>query len=208
MRETRTSGSMSGDGKRSVAAWPKLPRPSSTLPTRKNSEHTNQFRLPRYCGGKIIAPSLSLHGSFDLDLAISAFVLLAVVTLWFSSRWIVGRDHSLQCNWMQRDMNEHEEIANALKARLSELRTHLAKVDRELHKPLSADSEDQAIELENQEALEVIEKTETTEIHQIEAALERISEGTYGTCAKCGEPIDPRRLKALPTAATCISCSA
>jgi Radical SAM superfamily len=26
---------MSGDGKRSVAAWPKLPRPSSTLPTRK-----------------------------------------------------------------------------------------------------------------------------------------------------------------------------
>src|SRR5215813_13108336 len=34
MREIRTSGSMSGDGKRSVAAWPKLPRPSSTPPTR------------------------------------------------------------------------------------------------------------------------------------------------------------------------------
>jgi RNA polymerase-binding transcription factor len=104
-------------------------------------------------------------------------------------------------------MNEHDEIAKALKARLSELRIHLAKVDRELHKPLSADSEDQAIELENQEALEVINKTETTEAHQIEAALKRISEGTYGACAKCGEPIDPRRLKALPTAATCISCS-
>ena len=81
---------------------------------------------------------------------------------------------------MQRDMNEHEEIAKALKVRLSELRTHLAKVDRSLRKPLSADSEDQAIELENQEALEVIEKTETTEIHQIEATLKRISEGTYG----------------------------
>ena len=103
--------------------------------------------------------------SFDLDLAVSAFVLF-------------GRDHSLQCNWMQRDMNEHEEIAKALKARVSELRTHLVKVDRELHKPLPADSEDQAIELENQEALEVIKKTETTEIHQIEAALKRISEGT------------------------------
>ena len=35
MREIRTSGSMSGDGKRSVAAWPKLPRPSSTLPPRR-----------------------------------------------------------------------------------------------------------------------------------------------------------------------------
>ena len=105
-------------------------------------------------------------------------------------------------------MNDHEEIATALKMRLSELRTHLAKVAHELHKPLPADSEDQAIELENQEALEIIEKTETTEIHQIETALKRISEGTYGTCAKCREPIDPRRLKALPTAATCVSYSA
>jgi RNA polymerase-binding protein DksA len=105
-------------------------------------------------------------------------------------------------------MKEHQDIAKALKARLSELRTHLAKVERELHKPLHPDSEEQAIELENQEALEVIEKTEATEIHQIEAALLRISEGIYGTCAKCGEPIGPRRLKALPTAATCISCSA
>ena len=75
-------------------------------------------------------------------------------------------------------MNDHEEIAKALKMRLSELRTHLANVDHELHKLLPADSEDQAIELENQEALEVIEKTETTEIVQIEAALKRISEGT------------------------------
>ena len=89
-------------------------------------------------------------------------------------------------------MDEQEEIAKALKARLSELRTHLAKVVRELHKPLPADSEDQAVELENQEALEGIEMTETTEIHQIEAALKRISEGIYGTCAKCGEPIGPK----------------
>ena len=109
-----------------------------------------------------------------------------------------------QCN----NMNEHEETATALKTRLAELRTHFAKVDREIHKPLPADSEDQAIELENQEALEVIGRTELTEIRQIEAALKRISEGTYGACAKCGKPIDPRRLKTLPTAATCISCSA
>ena len=32
MPEIGTNGSMGGDGKRSVAAWPKLPRPSSTLP--------------------------------------------------------------------------------------------------------------------------------------------------------------------------------
>ena len=32
MREIRTSGLTSGDGKRGVAAWPKPPRPFSTLP--------------------------------------------------------------------------------------------------------------------------------------------------------------------------------
>jgi hypothetical protein len=34
VREIRTLRSMSGDGKRDVAAWAKLPRPSSTLPKR------------------------------------------------------------------------------------------------------------------------------------------------------------------------------
>jgi hypothetical protein len=37
MPEIGTSGSMSGDGKRSVAKWPKLPRPSSTLPKATSS---------------------------------------------------------------------------------------------------------------------------------------------------------------------------
>src|SRR5215472_15718700 len=36
MPEVGTYGSMSGDGKRGDAAWPKLPRPSSTLPFRSN----------------------------------------------------------------------------------------------------------------------------------------------------------------------------
>ena len=35
MPEIGTSGSMSEDGKRSVAKWPKLPRLSSTLPKLK-----------------------------------------------------------------------------------------------------------------------------------------------------------------------------
>ena len=37
-------------------------------------------------------------------------------------------------------MNKHEETAKALKARLAELRTHLANVERSLHKPLPADA--------------------------------------------------------------------
>src|SRR3954452_4667505 len=39
MREIRTSGLTSGDGKRGVAAWPKPPRPSSTLQVKGRKRH-------------------------------------------------------------------------------------------------------------------------------------------------------------------------
>ena len=105
-------------------------------------------------------------------------------------------------------MNRHEDIARGLQARLSELKRRVADLDQELHRPLPADSEEQAIDLENLEALEALEKTEVQEIRRIEAALQRIAEGTYGICDECGADIDPKRLKALPTASKCISCAA
>jgi DnaK suppressor protein len=80
-------------------------------------------------------------------------------------------------------------------------------MDSELRKPLSADFEEQADDLESQDALEAIEKSELQEIRQIQQALKRISEGTYGVCTKCGADINSKRPKALPTATTCISCA-
>ena len=105
-------------------------------------------------------------------------------------------------------MTKNEDIAKALKIRLAELTGRVAEIDSELRKPLSADSEDRATDLENQDALEGIENSELQEIHQIREALNRIAQGTYGVCAKCGVDIDPKRLKALPTATRCISCAA
>jgi DnaK suppressor protein len=104
-------------------------------------------------------------------------------------------------------MTKHQNVAKALNARLSELKLRVAKIDRELHTPLPADSEDQATDLENQEALEAVEKSGIQEIRRIEQTLKRISEGTYGICTQCGADIDPKRLKALPTAMRCISCA-
>lgn len=98
-------------------------------------------------------------------------------------------------------------IAKALRARLAELTRRVGDIDSELRKPLSADFSEQAAELENQDALGAIENSELQEIRQIQVALKRIAEGTYGICANCGEPIDPKRLKALPTATRCISCA-
>jgi len=104
-------------------------------------------------------------------------------------------------------MNKYEDISKALKARLSELTSRVAEIDNELRKPLSADSEDQATDLENQDALGGIEYSGLQEIQQIKEALERIANGTYGVCVECGTDIDPKRLRALPNATRCISCA-
>ena len=104
-------------------------------------------------------------------------------------------------------MNKYEDIAKALKVRLSELTGRVAKIDSELRKPLSADFEDRATDLENQDALEGIENSEIKEIQQIEEALKRLADGTYGICTQCGADIDPKRLKAMPNATRCISCA-
>lgn len=46
------------------------------------------------------------------------------------------------------------------------------------------------------------------ELEQVRAALQRIADGSYGQCLDCGEPIDERRLTAMPAAAYCIACQA
>ncbi|WP_294540443.1 TraR/DksA C4-type zinc finger protein [uncultured Rhodoblastus sp.] len=104
-------------------------------------------------------------------------------------------------------MKTHDEIAKALQRRLVELASNIAEIDNELRSLLPADWEEQATQLENQDALAGVETSKLQEVRQIRDALQRIAEGNYGVCAQCGEAIDPRRLKALPTAIRCISCA-
>ena len=104
-------------------------------------------------------------------------------------------------------MEDYDAIAATLKARLSELRGRVEGIDRELRTPLSADFEEQAADLENQDALSGVEEAALREIGQIDAALQRIAQGSYGVCANCGNDIAPRRLEALPTATQCIGCA-
>lgn len=46
------------------------------------------------------------------------------------------------------------------------------------------------------------------ELKQIVAALRRMDAGSYGQCEDCGEPIDERRLRALPATPFCTPCQA
>jgi len=73
--------------------------------------------------------------------------------------------------------------------------------------PLSADSEEQAVEVQNFATLESTRNAALAELLAVNRALERIDNGTYGECAVCGKNIDPRRLGVLPQAATCMGCA-
>jgi DnaK suppressor protein len=43
-------------------------------------------------------------------------------------------------------------------------------------------------------------------LQSIDTALERIGDGDYGKCASCGQPIQEKRLEAVPWARHCIRC--
>lgn len=45
------------------------------------------------------------------------------------------------------------------------------------------------------------------EVEKIEEALKAIERGTYGACSICREKIEPDRLKVMPEAVTCVTCS-
>ena len=59
----------------------------------------------------------------------------------------------------------------------------------------------QEIELRNGER-------ESQLVADIDQALMRIDEGSYGLCARCGQPINERRLEAMPTARYDAACQA
>src|SRR5437868_8240343 len=59
----------------------------------------------------------------------------------------------------------------------------------------------QEIELRNGER-------ESQLVADIDQALLRMDEGSYGICARCGQPIDERRLEAMPTARYDAACQA
>ncbi len=48
----------------------------------------------------------------------------------------------------------------------------------------------------------------TAELRQILEARRRVDDGSYGECQDCGEPIDERRLDALPATPFCTACQA
>jgi DnaK suppressor protein len=49
-------------------------------------------------------------------------------------------------------------------------------------------------------------ESDALRLQSLRSALDRIRDGTYGTCLLCDEPINEKRLAAIPWAAYCLSC--
>ena len=70
------------------------------------------------------------------------------------------------------------------------------------------DSVDMSLQDVNQEITLRMGERESQMVADIDQALLRIDEGSYGVCARCGNPIDERRLEAMPTARYDAACQA
>ena len=98
-------------------------------------------------------------------------------------------------------------IKKDLEDRLLALGGRVEEIEDDLRATRSADSEDRATEIEDDDMLDSLEESSIKEIEAIRAALNRIEAGSYGICQACGANIDPKRLAALPYAAVCIQCA-
>jgi len=106
-------------------------------------------------------------------------------------------------------MDEYRSLRQQLMQRLAHIEGRLDTVEKDRRRgtnTLDPDWEEQATVRQNDEVLDELAEEERLQAKAIRAALQRIEDGSYGQCVTCGEPIDPRRLAALPYATQCIAC--
>jgi DnaK suppressor protein len=102
------------------------------------------------------------------------------------------------------DLNHFQKL---ITDRLVELDVRIHEVDHELGEPKSADLNEQAIDIEDDEVLESLGAAAQKEVALLKTALKRIKDGSYGICQKCEESISEARLEAVPYAPLCKRCA-
>jgi DnaK suppressor protein len=101
----------------------------------------------------------------------------------------------------------YRELREQLLAKREELSVRLARLKENLTSGRSADSQEQAQELENAEVIDALGNEAQLELSRIALALGQMADGSFGECATCGEQIPMARLKAYLFADRCIRCA-
>ncbi len=104
-------------------------------------------------------------------------------------------------------MDQYAGIREQLIAKQAELANRLERIKQNITSARSADSQEQAQELENAEVVDALGNEARSELSMIARALDQLKSGTYGTCADCGDQIPLARLQAQPFASCCIRCA-
>lgn len=104
-------------------------------------------------------------------------------------------------------MSGQNAVRAQLQGRLDVLLKRVGAIETDLRRPADRDSEEQAIELQNDDVLEGLDEATRAEVTQLRAALLRVDAGTYGLCEKCGAAIGAARRAAIPSTTTCLRCA-
>src|ERR1044071_8340948 len=90
-------------------------------------------------------------------------------------------------------------LLTQLRQNTEQIRTDQAAA-LELYDDGVKDSVDLSVQDLNKEIALRLGERSSRVVADIDQALLRIKEGSYGICARCSQPIDERRLEAIPTA--------
>jgi DnaK suppressor protein len=115
------------------------------------------------------------------------------------------------------DKKSIEELKMLLLKEKEDLEKNLSRIARAVDKKegdyetnfqdIGTDKDDNATEVDQYSGDYSVETTLEKQLQEVLVALEKIEKGTYGTCENCGKEIDIERLKANPSAKTCIKCT-
>lgn len=103
---------------------------------------------------------------------------------------------------------DYQTLRSSLQQKVDQLQQRLGKIERNLRQTPEPDSQERALDRENDEVLERLDSSSRDELRLLQAAIARIDAGTYGVCVTCGNQIAHQRLEALPHTQTCINCAA
>jgi len=99
-----------------------------------------------------------------------------------------------------------EKVKDKLIAERETLLTKLSGNDLSVDASETPDPVDLAVRNYSKNVMLAVSENESRQVVLINEALERIGDKEYGNCQNCENPINPKRLDAVPWARYCLNC--
>lgn len=99
-----------------------------------------------------------------------------------------------------------EKVKDQLVAERESLLAKLSGNDLSVDASETPDPVDLAVRNYSKNVMLAVSENESRQVGLINEALERIGDKEYGACQNCENPINPKRLEAVPWARYCLNC--